>query len=141
MIVQLDPSSNVPLYQQIHSLIVRGIASGLLKPGDQLPSVRQLGEDLGVNLHTVNKAYQGLRDDGYIALTSRSGAVVDLSGLDRPRFDAGLKEQLSDLIAEAICHNYTAEEFEKLSSQAFKELGSKGSASSTATSSTDKGDR
>lgn len=130
MILQLDPNSSVPLYQQIHSLVVRGIAGGLLKSGDQLPSVRQLGEDLGVNLHTVNKAYQQLRDEGYLTLSSRSGAVIELSGLDRTRFDRVLKATLSDLVAEAVCHSYTAEEFETLSSEAFKEL-----------SSTDKGDK
>ena len=49
---------------------------GRLQPGDQLPSVRRLASDLGINLHTVNKAYAVLRDEGYVAMRGRSGAVV-----------------------------------------------------------------
>ena len=56
MFIQLDQSSDMPLYQQLRNQIVAAIATGELAPGDGLPSVRTLGRDLGINLHTVNKA-------------------------------------------------------------------------------------
>lgn len=122
MILELDPNSTTPLYQQIQSLIIEGIARGLLKPGQQLPSVRQLSSDLGVNLHTVNKSYQFLRDEGYISLNSRSGAVVDLSGLDRKKFDTRLKALLSDLSAEAICHGLSEQDLKGALGQSFAQF-------------------
>ena len=65
-----------PLYRQIRDEVVRGIAQGELAPGDALPSVRNLASDLGINLHTVNKAYALLRDEGFVLMRGRSGAFV-----------------------------------------------------------------
>ncbi|ECV7489956.1 GntR family transcriptional regulator, partial [Salmonella enterica subsp. enterica serovar Muenchen] len=56
MIIQLDLQSDVPIYTQLVHQIIEGIASGRLQPGEPLPSVRSLASDIGVNLHTVNKA-------------------------------------------------------------------------------------
>ena len=76
MVITIDQLSDEPIYLQLRSQIVSAIARGELTPGDALPSVRSLGSDLGINLHTVNKAYAVLRDEGYIAMRGRSGAVV-----------------------------------------------------------------
>lgn len=76
MFIRIDQSADVPLYQQIRNEIVRGIAQGELAPGDQLPSVRSLAADLGINLHTVNKAYAVLCDQGFVVMKGRAGAVV-----------------------------------------------------------------
>ena len=76
MIWKIDQASEVPIYQQLRNCAVAAIAAGELRPGDQLPSVRSLGCDLGVNLHTVNKAYALLRDEGYVLMRGRAGAVV-----------------------------------------------------------------
>ena len=72
----VDGALEEPLYLQIRNQIVAGIATGELEPGQALPSVRSLASDLGINLHTVNKAYAVLRDEGYVAMRGRSGAVV-----------------------------------------------------------------
>lgn len=76
MIIRVDQKAQEPLYLQIRSQIIGAIARGDLEPGQALPSVRSLGDDLGINLHTVNKAYAVLRDEGYILMRGRSGAHV-----------------------------------------------------------------
>ena len=76
MVITIDKMSPVPIYQQLRNGVVAAIASGELRPGAQLPSVRTLGRDLGINLHTVNKAYAILRDEGYVLMRGRAGAVV-----------------------------------------------------------------
>lgn len=76
MILRIDQTSPRPVYLQIREQIVGAIARGELAPGDRLPSVRALASDLGVNLHTVNKAYAVLRDEGYLLMRGRAGAVV-----------------------------------------------------------------
>ena len=76
MFVRIDQALDVPLYQQLRNEIVRGIAQEELAPGDALPSVRNLASDLGINLHTVNKAYALLRDEGFVLMRGRQGAFV-----------------------------------------------------------------
>ena len=76
MILQFDFSSDIPIYQQIRNQVVIGIAEGKLLPGEHLPTIRALAEESGINMMTVSKAYQMLRDEGYIVTDRRRGAVV-----------------------------------------------------------------
>ena len=76
MVITVDKLSDTPLYLQLRDSVIAGIATGELRPGDALPSVRSLAEDLGINLHTVNKAYATLRDEGYVIMLGRRGAYV-----------------------------------------------------------------
>ncbi len=76
MFLEIDATAKEPIYQQIRDRIVAGIALGELTAGMQLPSVRALASDLGINLHTVNKAYAVLRDEGYVRMKGRSGAFI-----------------------------------------------------------------
>lgn len=76
MFIEVDLTSDEPIYRQIRTEIVHAVATGELVPGDALPSVRTLASDLGVNMHTVNKAYAVLRDEGYVAMRGRSGAYI-----------------------------------------------------------------
>lgn len=76
MIIRVDQTSSEPVYLQVRDQIVAAIARGELHPADRLPSVRSLASDLGINLHTVNKAYAVLRDEGYLIMRGRSGAFV-----------------------------------------------------------------
>ena len=61
MYIQLDFESEIPIYEQLKDEIIMGIAKKQLLPGERLPSVRALASDIGINLHTVNKAYQQLK--------------------------------------------------------------------------------
>lgn len=76
MIITIDEAASEPLYKQIHDQVIAGIATGQLEPGMSLLSVRSLASDLGINLHTVNKAYAILRDEGYVQMRGRAGAVI-----------------------------------------------------------------
>lgn len=74
MIIELDMSSSTPIYVQLRNQIVKGIGKGELKTGEKLPTVRQLASDAGVNTMTVNKAYQILKNEGFIRTDRRLGA-------------------------------------------------------------------
>lgn len=78
MLLQLDFNSERPIYQQIRDQIVVGIAQGVLSPGEKLPTVRALADEAGVNMMTVSKAYQLLKQEGYITTDRRSGTVVSV---------------------------------------------------------------
>ena len=76
MILKFDFSGDTPIYMQLRNQIVIGIAEGQLKAGDKLPTVRALAEESGINVMTVSKAYNLLKQEGYIITDRRKGAVV-----------------------------------------------------------------
>lgn len=76
MLLTLDFSLDTPIYQQIRNQIVLGIAEGKLRPHEKLPPIRQLAIEIGVNTMTVNKAYQLLKQEGYLVIDRRNGAMV-----------------------------------------------------------------
>ncbi len=76
MLLKLDFGSEVPIYMQIRNQIVLGIAQGQLRPGERLPTIRALAEECGINMMTANRAYQLLRQEGYLVTDRRSGTVV-----------------------------------------------------------------
>ena len=97
MIVEIDQRSDVPIYEQLHRQFIAAIAGDELSPGDSLPSVRSLAVDLGINLHTVNKAYAVLRDEGYVRMRGRAGAVIaDPAAADRADADASAQVKMED---------------------------------------------
>ena len=97
MLIAVDAAAPESLYLQIRNQIVAGIATGQLEPGQSLPSVRSLASDLGINLHTVNKAYAVLRDEGYVRMRGRAGAVIaDPAAADRADADASAQVKMED---------------------------------------------
>lgn len=103
MIIRIDKMSEDPLYLQIRSQIIGAIARGELRAGDSLPSVRSLAADLGINLHTVNKAYAVLRDEGYLIMRGRSGAFVAEPLQDSSKAKAALvQEQITQKLYHLI---------------------------------------
>jgi GntR family transcriptional regulator len=103
----LDLDSDVPIYQQIRDRIVEAIAGRQAREGDPLPSTRQLAADFGINFHTVNKAYDLLRQQGVIRINRKSGAVVrrdaDTGPPEAPFVD-DWEERMRVLLAEATVH-------------------------------------
>lgn len=98
MIWKVDGSSTIDLADQLASQIRHGIAVGDLKPGERLPSAKDLGSLLGINLHTVLRAYQVLRDEGLVELRRGRGATVSAAPeIERAAFD----EHLIELVREA----------------------------------------
>lgn len=106
MILRIDQTDQTPVYQQIRDQVVAAIAHGELVAADRLPSVRALASDLGVNLHTVNKAYAVLRDEDYLLMRGRSGAVVvDFGQTATPeRVAANLERLAAGLCQLALEH-------------------------------------
>ena len=78
MIWSIDFESDEAFYIQLRNQIIVGIAQERIREGDSLPSVRQLAESIGINMHTVNKAYSVLKQEGFIKLDRRRGAVIAL---------------------------------------------------------------
>lgn len=92
MLIRIDAESSRPLFEQVASSVRGGILAGRLVPGDRLPSAREVAEALDINLHTVLRAYQQLRDEALIDLRRGRGAVVSASA-------APLAELASDVAA------------------------------------------
>ncbi|MEN8698313.1 GntR family transcriptional regulator [Bacillus infantis] len=124
MIIKLDLESEEPIYSQLKHQIITGIAKGELMPGDGLPSVRSLAADIGINLHTVNKAYQQLKQEGFILIHRQKGVVVNPDGVQQAddEYRSKLQKTLHPLIAESICRGMGEEEFLKLCSSLFREF-------------------
>ncbi|MET8339908.1 GntR family transcriptional regulator [Streptosporangium canum] len=116
MQLTLDLDSEVPIYQQIRDRIVEAIADGDLTAGAALPSTRQLGMDLAINFHTVNKAYDLLRRQGFIRINRKSGAVVRrdrLSGPPEAGFADEWQSRLRTLLAEAVAQGLSPQEVQQ----------------------------
>lgn len=124
MYLKIDFESEKPIYTQLVEQIVEGIASGELCEGDSLPSVRQMAEDIGINLHTVNKAYARLKTEGYVTLDRRKGAVINLTFRhSREEIKAKLKEELRTVMAEAYCKKVSKEEISELVNEIYSKFG------------------
>ncbi len=123
MIIEIDFNSDEAIYVQLCNQIILGIATSQFREGEQLPSVRQLAETIGINMHTVNKAYTVLRQQGYVKVDRRRGAVISVEP-DKANALAELKESLRVDIARASCRNITREDVHKLVDQIFQEYDS-----------------
>ena len=101
MLLKIKPESDTPIYLQLRDQIVEGIASRELKSGDPMPSVREFARDLGVNYHTVNKAYALLRDEGYVKVYGRRGVAVSEPPMADAAYIRDIEEKLQKIISEA----------------------------------------
>ena len=113
MVWTIDFESDEAIYIQLRNQIIMGIATERIREGDSLPSVRQLAENIGINMHTVNKAYSVLKQEGFIKLDRRRGAVIALD-VDKLQATRELQEELSVILARGICKNITREEVHDL---------------------------
>ena len=113
MFLEIEFESEIPIYQQIKNQIIRGIALGHLKLGQDLPSVRQLAADIGINFHTVNKVYNQLKQEGWVVIHRKSGVIVnpDLNAQKTTAYITTLEELLNITTAEAYLRGVTKEEF------------------------------
>jgi GntR family transcriptional regulator len=109
VILNVDLASEVPIYQQLRDRIVEAIAEGVLTDGSPLPATRALAADFGINFHTVNKAYDLLRQQGLIRLNRGIGAVVTPAAADPP-FRTEWAARARTLLAEAIAKGLPADE-------------------------------
>ena len=122
MIFNIDFNSEEAIYQQLYNQIIMSIANENIREGDSLPSVRQLAEDIGINMHTVNKTYTILKQEGYIKLDRRRGAVIALD-MDKLATMQALSDELRMIIAKAMCSNLSAEEIHAVVDDVIKDFG------------------
>jgi len=124
MLLQLELESNIPIYKQIANQIIVGIAKGELTEGEELPSVRQMASDIGINMHTVNKAYGILKQAGWVIIHRKKGALVSTSLKSQVdnHFVEILRDSLEASIAEAFLKGITKEEFVKLIEEKYSEF-------------------
>ena len=114
MLIEIDFNSQEALYIQLRNQIVMAIASNRLHDGDSLPSVRNLAETVGVNMHTVNKAYAMLREEGFLKLDRRKGAVVSVEVTSKERELTKINDYMQMIVAQAICKEITREEMNRM---------------------------
>ena len=122
MIIEIDFNSDEALYMQLRNQIILGIATNRFHEGDVLPSVRQLADTIGINMHTVNKAYTVLKQEGFVKVDRRIGAVI---AVDEGKKQAMLetREDMRVLLAKASCKNISREEVHALIDEIYEEYG------------------
>lgn len=120
MLIKIDFNSEEAIYMQLRNQIIMGIATAELSEGDSLPSVRRLAEEIGINMHTVNKAYALLRQEGFLTMDRRSGAVIALD-INKIKAMTDMKQQLRVVLAKGRCKNITKEDVYQLVDEIFAE--------------------
>ena len=122
MMIEIDFNSDEAIYLQLKNQIILGIATSRFQEGDSLPSVRQLAEVVGINMHTVNKAYTVLKQEGYVKVDRRKGAIIAVD-MDKLKMMKEIKKELQVMIARGSCKNITKEEFHGLIEDIYREYG------------------
>ena len=114
MLIEIDFNSSEAIYVQLQNQIIMGIATDMIREGDTLPSVRQLADTVGINMHTVNKAYAMLRQEGYLKLDRRKGAVISVQISNKAEEMTKVNEYMQMIVAQAICKEITKDEMKQL---------------------------
>ncbi|GAA0122842.1 MAG: GntR family transcriptional regulator [Clostridium argentinense] len=114
--------SETPIYIQLKNEIIKAIARGELEDGEALPSIRDLSVDIGVNLHTINKAYNLLKDDGYLSIDRRKGAMVNVNKDNKKDFLNSIDEEIEVFLCRCICKGVSKEEIIKLISDKYDDI-------------------
>lgn len=122
MIIEIDFNSEEAIYMQLTNQIIMGIATSRLHEGDPLPSVRQLAETIGINMHTVNKAYALLRRQGFVTIDRRRGTVVAVD-VDKIKALEEMKRNLMLALARGCCKKVSREEVHELIDEIYDEYG------------------
>lgn len=120
MIIEIDFNSDEALYLQLRNQIILGIATSRIREGDELPSVRQLAGDIGINMHTVNKAYAVLRQEGFVKVDRRKGAIISIDA-DRMETIRELRKELQVILAKVSCKNISREEVHALIDEIYQD--------------------
>lgn len=120
MLIEIDFQSDEAIYMQLRNQIVVGIATSVIREGDVLPSVRQLAGDIGINMHTVNKAYSVLRQEGFVTIDRRRGAIVSLDA-NKVQAIEELRQHLRVVLAKGICKKVSRDEIHELVDEIYDE--------------------
>ena len=120
MLITIDFNSDEAIYMQLRNQIIVAIAMERIREGDALPSVRQLADNIGINMHTVNKAYSILRQEGYLKLDRRHGAIICIDE-DKHKAELETMNAMRAILARAICKDITRSEIHDMVEQIYDE--------------------
>ena len=120
MFIEIDFNSDEAIYMQLRNQIILGIATSRFQEGDMLPSVRQLADTIGVNMHTVNKAYTVLKQEGYVKVDRRKGVMIAID-IDRMQALEEVRRELQVTLAKASCRNISREEVHALIDEIYED--------------------
>lgn len=125
---RLQPSSGIPIYKQIVNQIKNAAASGLLNPGDQLPSVRELSESLTINPNTVSKAYQELERVGVINIIHGVGTFIAEGkiSMEEAKKEDLMKNSIQQLFTEAYHLGFNQEKLKHLFLETYEDARERG---------------
>lgn len=123
MYIEIDFNSDEALYLQLRNQIIIGIATSQFQEGDTLPSVRQLADTIGINMHTVNKAYSVLKQEGFVKVDRRKGAVIAID-IDKMQAMEDLKRDMQVLLAKSSCKRISREEVHALIDEIYEDYNS-----------------
>lgn len=124
MILTLDFASDIPIYIQIRNEIVQAMADGRLSDGEKLPTVRALAAEVGINSMTVNKAYQMLKQEGYIITDRRNGARVHCRSKSKKVIKQEIRQKLELAVAESKTGGLSEEELVEIVRELYNADGS-----------------
>ncbi|SDO20799.1 GntR family transcriptional regulator [Psychrobacillus sp. OK028] len=112
MFIEINSNSDVPIYLQLAHQLMEGMVRGELKAGDSLPSVRAFASDLGMNMHTVNKAYHYLEEKELIQIVAKSGVIIQPNVVSKATEEKKQKlvAQLRPYVTEGLVLNLSEEE-------------------------------
>ena len=120
MVIEIDFNREEAIYVQLMNQIILGIATSRLQEGDTLPSVRQMADTIGINMHTVNKAYTLLKQEGFVSIDRRRGAIVAID-VDKIKALEEMKENLIVALAKGCCKKVSRSEVHELINEIFDE--------------------
>ena len=118
MVLKIDFNSDEAIYIQLRNQIIIGIATEEIRNGDSLPSVRELANHIGINMHTVNKAYSVLKQEGFVKVDRRKGEVICID-IDKYEALQELKQEMRVLLAKAHCKNISRGEIHQIIDEIF----------------------
>ena len=122
MLIEIDFNSSEAIYVQLQNQIIMGIATDMIREGDTLPSVRQLADTVGINMHTVNKAYTVLKQEGFVKVDRRKGAVISIDE-GKQKAMAEIRQELLLILAKASCKNISRQGVHALIDEIYEEYG------------------
>lgn len=122
MMIEIDFNSEEALYMQLRNQIIMGIATAKYQEGDALPSIRVLADEIGINMHTVNKAYAVLKQEGFVKVDRRRGVVIALNA-DKLRALQEIDKELRVILARAICRGISKDEVQEMVEEIYHGYG------------------
>jgi GntR family transcriptional regulator len=114
VILHLNPASGLPLYLQLMETIKHAVETGALRPGEQLPAIRRVAEDLVMNPNTVVRAYRELEHEGILEVRQGSGAYVSMSVQGRTKVTRKAQAVIQAAVERVAALGLSEEEIRRL---------------------------